>query len=51
MALNSVLKATLGWGMEGNMDEIIRQGDGLVNFVTWSEYCRSQGIFRTVLIR
>ena len=37
--LNGVLKATLGWGTEGNMDEIIRRGrwglDGLVNFATY----------------
>jgi hypothetical protein len=37
--LNSVLKSTLGWGTEGNMDEIIRRGkwglDGLVHFVTY----------------
>ena len=36
--MNSVLKSTLGWGTEGNMDEIIRRGrwglDGLVNFAT-----------------
>jgi hypothetical protein len=37
--LNNVLKSTLGWGTEGNMDEIIRRGkwglDGLVNFATY----------------
>ena len=37
--LNSVLKLTLGWAMEGNMNEIIHPGkwglDGLVNFVTY----------------
>jgi hypothetical protein len=37
--LNSVLKSTLGWGTEGNMDEIIRRGkwglDGLVKFATY----------------
>lgn len=37
--LNNTLKSTLGWGMEGNMDEIIRRGkwglDGLVNFTTY----------------
>jgi hypothetical protein len=37
--LNGVLKSTLGWGTEGNMDEIIRRGrwglDGLVNFATY----------------
>ena len=39
MTLNSVLKSTLGWRMEGNMDEIIRCGkwglNGLVNFATY----------------
>ena len=38
-SLNGVLKSTLGWGMEGNMDEIIRHGrwglDGLVDFATY----------------
>ena len=38
-SLNGVLKSTLGWGMEGNMDEIIRCGrwglDGLVDFATY----------------
>jgi hypothetical protein len=37
--LNSVLKSALGWGIEGNMDNIIRRGkwglDGLVNFATY----------------
>jgi hypothetical protein len=37
--LNNVLKSTLGWGIEGNMDNIIRRGkwglDGLVNFATY----------------
>ena len=37
--LNSILKSTLGWGNEGNMDDIIRRGkwglDGLVNFATY----------------
>ena len=37
--LNNVLKSTLGWGTEGNMDEIIRHGrwglDGLVNFAAY----------------
>ena len=37
--LNGVLKSTLGWGTEENMDEIIRRGrwglDGLVNFATY----------------
>ena len=38
-SLNGVLKLTLGWGMEGNMDEIIHCGrwglDGLVDFVMY----------------
>jgi hypothetical protein len=37
--LNNVLKSTLGWGIEGNMDNIIHRGkwglDGLVNFATY----------------
>ena len=37
--LNNVLKSTLGWGIEGNMDNIIRRGkwglDGLVNFASY----------------
>lgn len=37
--LNNVLKSTLGWGTEGNMDEIIHWGkwglDGLVEFATY----------------
>jgi len=37
--LNHVLKSALGWGMEGNMNEIIRRGkwglDGLVNFAKY----------------
>jgi hypothetical protein len=37
--LNGVLKSTLGWEIEGNMDNIIRRRkwglDGLVNFVTY----------------
>jgi hypothetical protein len=37
--LNSVLKSALGWGIEGNVDNIIRCGkwglDGLVNFATY----------------
>ena len=37
--LNSVLKSVLGWGTEGNMDEIIHHGkwglDGLVNSTTY----------------
>ena len=39
VVLNNILKSTLGWGTEGNMDEIIRRGkwglDGLVKFVTY----------------
>jgi hypothetical protein len=37
--VNKVLKSTFGWGMEGNMDEIIRRGkkglDGLAEFVKY----------------
>jgi hypothetical protein len=37
--LNHILKSALGWGMEGNMNEIIRRGrwglDGLVNFAKY----------------
>ena len=49
--LNGVLKSTLGWGTEGNMDEIIRRGrwglDGLVNFATYfvEERGVSEGLF------
>jgi len=49
--LNSVLKSTLGWGTEGNMDEIIRRGrwglDGLVNFATYfvEQWGVSEGLF------
>ena len=49
--LNGILKSTLGWGMEGNMDEIIRRGrwglDGLVNFATYFVEQRgvSEGLF------
>lgn len=36
-SLNGLFKSALGWGMEGNMDDIIRRGqkglDGLANFV------------------
>jgi hypothetical protein len=43
--LNGVLKSTLGWGTEGNMDEIIRRGrwglDGLVKFATYFVEVRS----------
>ena len=46
--LNSVLKSTLGWGMEGNMNEIICHGkwglDGLVNFATY--FVEEQGVSR-----
>jgi len=39
VVLNNILKSMLGWGTEGNMDEIIRRGkwglDGLVKFVTY----------------
>ena len=51
MTLNSVLKSTLGWGNEGNMDNIICYGkwglDGLVNFVTYfvEEWGVSGGLF------
>jgi len=35
--LNGLFKSALGWGTEGNMDEVIRRGrkglDGLANFV------------------
>ena len=45
-SLNKVLKVTLGWGKEGNMEELIRQGkwglDGLVNFVTY--FVRERGV-------
>ena len=38
-SLNGVLKSTLGWRVEGNMDEIIRHGrwglDGLVDFAMY----------------
>ncbi|KAF8159901.1 hypothetical protein B0H34DRAFT_843620 [Crassisporium funariophilum] len=50
--LNDVLKATLGWGKDGNMDQIIRRGkwglDGLVNFVAYfiEERGVSEGLFR-----
>jgi len=37
--LNCVLKSALGWGTDGNMDEVIRRGkwglDGLVKFATY----------------
>ena len=49
--LNGVLKSTLGWGTEGNMDEIIRRGrwglDGLVKFAAYFVEQRgvSEGLF------
>lgn len=49
--LNHVLKSTLGWGTEGNMNEIIRRGkwgmDGLVKFATYFmvEQGVSEGLF------
>ncbi|KAG5634895.1 hypothetical protein H0H81_000401 [Sphagnurus paluster] len=49
--LNNVLKATLGWGKEGDMNKIIRRGkwglDGLVHFVTYfvNERGVSEGLF------
>ena len=37
--LNGLFKSALGWGIEGNMDEVIRRGrkglDGLMNFVKY----------------
>jgi len=51
MTLNGVLKSTLGWGTEGNMDEIIRHGkwglDGLVKFAAYfvEERGVSEGLF------
>ena len=37
MTLNGLFKSALGWGTEGNMDDIIRRGqkglDGLANFI------------------
>ena len=37
--VNKVLKSIFGWGMEGNMDEIIRKGrkglDGLNEFIKY----------------
>ena len=50
--LNSVLKSMLGWGTEGNMDEIIHHGrwgvDGLVNFATYfvEQHGMSGGLFK-----
>jgi len=51
MTLNHVLKLTLGWGTEGNMNEIIWCGkwglDGLVEFATYFVVERgvSEGLF------
>jgi len=53
MGLNSMLKTTLGWGLEheGDMDEIIKRGkwrlDGLLNFVRYfvEERGVSEGLF------
>jgi len=46
VVLNNILKSMLGWGTEGNMDEIIRHGkwglDGLVKFVTY--FVEEQGM-------
>ena len=44
--LNGLFKSALGWGIEGNMDEVIRHGrkglDGLMNFVKY--FVVKQGI-------
>jgi len=54
--LNNVLKSTLGWGMEGDMSEIVRRGqwglDGLVKFVTYFVENRgvSQALFEGKLL-
>ena len=51
MTLNGVLKLMLGWGTEGNMDEIICHGrwrlDGLVNFAMYfvEQWGMSGGLF------
>jgi len=46
MGLNEVLKATLGWRKEGDMDQIIRRGkwglDGLVHFVAY--FIKERGV-------
>ena len=53
--LNSILKSMLGWGIEGNMDNIIHCGkwglDGLVNFATYfvEEQGVSGGLFKEKL--
>ncbi|PPQ82822.1 hypothetical protein CVT26_008090 [Gymnopilus dilepis] len=50
-SLNSLLKSTLGWGTEGDMDNVIRRGrmglDGLANFVKYFVVKRgvSKGLF------
>lgn len=49
--LNGILKSALGWGTEGNMDEIVHHGkwglDGLLNFVIYfvEERGVSEGLF------
>ena len=49
--LNDILKATFGWGKDGDMDMIIRRGrwglDGLVDFVVYfvKEHGISEGLF------
>ena len=54
--LNSVLKLMLGWGTEGNMDEIIHHGrwglDGLVKFAAYfvEEHGMSKGLFEGKLL-
>ena len=51
VTLNCILKSALGWGMDGNIDEVIQHGkwglDGLVNFVTYfmNERGVSEGLF------
>jgi hypothetical protein len=50
--LNSILKSMLGWGIKGNMDNIICHGkwglDGLVNFEMYfvEEWGMSGGLFK-----
>ncbi len=54
--LNNVLKSTLGWGMEGDMSEIVCYGqwglDGLVKFVTYfvENWGVSQALFKGKLL-
>jgi hypothetical protein len=49
--LNRLFKSALGWGTEGNMDNIIRRGhkglDGLANFIKYLVVKRgvSMGLF------